>query len=126
MPALPRWIRRHLLAVAAAPLMLPVLAFAFYLGGQELGYALLGGPDGRPAPALEDQRFPPGSPAYLVQRHDCWNATQGQPADVEAAGHVVVTVAGRTRYAGARLTGLALEQELFGIDHGLLVHGFCR
>jgi hypothetical protein len=41
-------------------------------------------------------------------------------------GHVVVTVDGEVRYAGERMVGKALVQIFDGVEHGLLVHGFCR
>jgi hypothetical protein len=66
------------------------------------------------------------SPATLIDRHHCWTSSAGQPDDVQVPGHVVVTRRGETRYAGSRLTELALEQVAFGIDHGLMVHAFCR
>lgn len=62
----------------------------------------------------------------LIEAHDCW--TDEAPGDTRGVspGHVVVTVDGRTRYAGERMTGKALEQLFGGVDHGLTVHGFCR
>ncbi len=42
-------------------------------------------------------------------------------------GHAVVTLPnGATVYVGADLTGAALEQEINGVDNGLIVRGFCR
>lgn len=60
-----------------------------------------------------------GSAAALVTANDCGSHVQDPT-------HVVVTVDGVTRYAGQRLTDQAIEQALFGVDHGLTVHGFCR
>jgi len=57
--------------------------------------------------------------AAIVAAHDCG-------AHVQDPTHVVVTVDGVTRYAGKRLTDQAIEQAVFGMDHGLLIHGFCR
>jgi hypothetical protein len=62
------------------------------------------------------------SAAALVEEHGCW--TGAAPAGA-VAGHVVVTVDGVTRYAGQRMADRAIEQAVFGIDHGLTVHGFC-
>lgn len=64
--------------------------------------------------------------AELVAEHDCW--TGDAPADMvgEIPGHVVVTIDGEPRYAGDRLVGRALEQLFDGVDHGLVVAGFCR
>ncbi len=67
--------------------------------------------------------MPSGSAEALVAEHGCW--TGAAPAGV-IAHHVVVTVDGLTRYAGQRLTDRAIEQAVFGVDHGLVVHGFCR
>lgn len=63
-----------------------------------------------------------GSPAALVAEHDCWT---GEAPAGAVAGHVVVTVDNVTRYAGRRMTDRAIEQAVFGVDHGLTVHGFC-
>lgn len=68
-----------------------------------------------------------GSPADLVERHDCW--TGAAPADQvgKIPGRVVVvTAAGDVRYGGAGLVDKALEQVFEVVDHGLTVHGFCR
>lgn len=56
----------------------------------------------------------------------CW--TGEAPADMvgQFPGHVVVTVHGETRKAGARMVGKALRQVFDGEQHGLTVHGFCR
>lgn len=54
----------------------------------------------------------------LVEAHGCTNP--------DNPTHAVVTVDGRTRYVGQRLTDKAIEQAVFGVDHGLTVHGFCR
>lgn len=66
-----------------------------------------------------------GSPADLIQRHDCW--TGEAPAGV-IPGHVVVTIDGHVAptYGGPALTGQALDQLFGGKDAGLTVHAFCR
>jgi hypothetical protein len=53
----------------------------------------------------------------LVESHGCTN-----PSDPT---HVVVAVDGMTRYSGQRMTDRAIEQAVFGVDHGLTVHAFC-
>lgn len=58
------------------------------------------------------------SAAALVEAHDCGE-------HVTDPTHAVVTVNQRTRYVGQRLTDRAIEQAVFGVDHGLTVHGFC-
>lgn len=66
-----------------------------------------------------DRDHAAGSPAALVAAHDCGSHVQDPT-------HVVVTTAdGVTRYGGQRLTDKAIEQAVFGLDHGLTVHGFC-
>ena len=55
--------------------------------------------------------------AALVEAHDCRG--QSDPT------HAVITLEGRTRYVGQRLTDKAIEQAVFGIDHGITVHAFC-
>lgn len=54
----------------------------------------------------------------LVEAYDCGSHVQDPT-------HAVVTVNQHTRYVGQRLTDRAIEQAVFGIDHGLIVHGFC-
>lgn len=77
---------------------------------------------------LADRTHAPadGSPAALIDAHDCW--TGAAPADMVGVlpGHVVVTVDGVTRYAGQRMVGKALDQTFGNKDHGLTVVGFCR
>ena len=53
----------------------------------------------------------------LMAEHGCTN--QADPT------HAVVTRDGVVRYVGQRVTDMAIEQEMFGVDHGLIVHGFC-
>lgn len=54
----------------------------------------------------------------LVAQHQCSSAVQDPT-------HAVVTVDGVTRYVGQRMTDRAIEQAVFGVDHGLTVHSFC-
>jgi hypothetical protein len=54
----------------------------------------------------------------LVEAHDCGE-------HVVNPTHAVVTIDRRTRYVGQRMTDRAIEQAVFGVDHGLTVHGFC-
>src|SRR5690349_14296054 len=58
------------------------------------------------------------SSTALVEAHDCGD-------HVDDPTHAVVTAKGRTRYVGQRMTDRAIEQAVFGIDHGLTVHEFC-
>ena len=53
----------------------------------------------------------------LMAEHGCTN--QADPT------HAVVTRNGVVQYVGQRGTDKAIEQEMFGVDHGLIVHGFC-
>lgn len=64
----------------------------------------------------------PGSPAALVEAHDCW--TGDAPADMvgKMPGHVVTD----NGYRGAAEVERALDQVFAGADHGLTVYGFCR
>ncbi len=69
----------------------------------------------------------PHSPVErMVSAHGRW--TGDAPADMQGAlpGHVVVTIDGRPRYAGAGMVGKALSQLFEDVDHGLTVHAFCR
>lgn len=64
-----------------------------------------------------------GSAQQLVEVHGCWTGAAPTGA---VAHHAVVTVNGVARYAGQRMTDQAIEQAVFGVDRGLVVHGFCR
>ena len=61
---------------------------------------------------------PENSARALVEAHDCGE-------HVTDPTHAVVTVDGVTRYVGQRMTDRAIEQAMFGIDHGLAVHAMC-
>ena len=54
----------------------------------------------------------------LMTEYGCTN--QADPT------HAVVTRDGVVRYVGQRVTDMAIEQEMFGVDHGLIVHSFCE
>lgn len=77
---------------------------------------------------LADRTHAPahGSPAALIEAHDCWTGTP--PADMTGVipGHVVVTINGAHRYAGERMVGKALDQTFGNTNHGLTVVAFCR
>lgn len=64
----------------------------------------------------------PSIPERMAAEHGCW--TEG---DHGLPGHAVITRDAHRgpEYVGPRLTGLALEQAVGGIDHGLRVHAFC-
>lgn len=69
--------------------------------------------------ASVDRPAATGSAAALVASNNCG-------ASVSDPTHVVVTTTdGFTRYAGQRMTDKAIEQAVFGVDHGLTVHAFC-
>lgn len=78
------------------------------------------------ASVMDNRPAAKGSPAELVEKHDCW--TGEPPADMVGVipGHVVVTQGVAPVYGGDKLVGQALEQLFDGKDHGLTVHGFCR
>lgn len=59
-----------------------------------------------------------GSARALVKAYDCGS-------NVPDPTHAVVTIDGVTRYVGQRMADRAIEQAVFGVDHGLVVHGFC-
>lgn len=78
-----------------------------------LTYGLAEGDEGSALrPAVAD------SAAALMEAHGCGD-------DVPDPTHAVVTVGQDTRYVGQRLTDRAIEQAVFGVDHRLVVHGFC-
>lgn len=117
---------RRVLLGTLAPLLLLLAAFACYVGGQGLGRAWLGTPTAEVSAVMKGRPAVTGSAAALVERFGCWTDAEGRPDGVGTPGHVVVTVDGTARYGAARLTRLALEQALLGVDHDLVVHGFCR
>lgn len=85
-------------------------------------------PDGEPAglTGMATRPHAAGSPVGLVEANHCW--TGEQPAGVEA-GRVVATLPGHDRAGiyGPRITRLAIEQVVFGVDHGIpAIYGFCR
>lgn len=94
-------------------------------------YAIGGGFD-MPERATDEQVMEirpahPGSPAALIEAHDCW--TGEAPVDMagKIPGHIVVSPAAQApRYAGGRMVSKALAQTFGGADHDLIVHGFCR
>lgn len=70
-----------------------------------------------------------GSPADLMDRHDCWNGEA--PADMQDVipGHVVIRYDGdvAATYRGERAVGDALEFIFDDADNGVVeVVGFCR
>lgn len=66
----------------------------------------------------------PSKAERLVETHKCW--TDAAPEGV-IPGHVVITIDDRTYIAGSDMTGQAIEQAVFGTDHGIdTIHGFCR
>ena len=70
-----------------------------------------------------DRPHAAGSPAALAEEHGCW--TEGEAPTIP--GHVVVTLPGEAEptYAGAVVTGKALDQLFAGKDYGMTVHAFC-
>ncbi len=87
----------------------------------------------------EIPRPPSGTTTYaqaIMARHECW--TLHEKALAAWPGHVVATTpTDHTRpvYAGPWLVHLAMEQVAHdvpslgwdgGVDHGLVVYGFCR
>jgi hypothetical protein len=73
-----------------------------------------------------DRPVADGAPAELLAEHDCWSGEA--PVDMQGVvpGHVVVAKGSTPRYAGATVVGQALDQIFNGVDHGLVVYGFCR
>ncbi|SDK80681.1 hypothetical protein SAMN05428985_106160 [Nocardioides sp. YR527] len=76
------------------------------------------------APA--DRPLAPGSPAALIQKHDCWSAEAPRDMTGRLPAHAIVATGPAPRYVDANLTGKALDQVFTGEDHGLVVYAFCR
>ncbi|MFD4325301.1 hypothetical protein ACFWQC_11755 [Nocardioides sp. NPDC058538] len=68
----------------------------------------------------------PGSPAALIEKHDCWSAEAPRDMTGRLPGHAIVATGPAPRYVDAHLTGKALDQVFSGEDHGLVVYAFCR
>jgi hypothetical protein len=68
----------------------------------------------------------PGSPAALIDKHDCWSAEAPRDMIGRLPGHAIVATGSAPRYVDAHLTGKALDQVFSGEDHGLVVYAFCR
>jgi hypothetical protein len=68
----------------------------------------------------------PGSPAALIDKHDCWSAEAPRDMTGRLPGHAIVATGPTPRYVDAELTGKALDQVFTGEDHGLVVYAFCR
>ncbi|MGH3350874.1 MAG: hypothetical protein ACRDPS_09435 [Nocardioides sp.] len=68
----------------------------------------------------------PGSPAALIERHDCWSKESPRDMAGRLPGHAIIATGATPRYVGADLTGKALDQVFAGTDHGLVVYAFCR
>lgn len=73
-----------------------------------------------------DRPLAPGSPAALIEKHDCWSADAPRDMTGRLPGHAIVASGPAPRYVDAHLTGKALDQVFSGEDHGLVVYAFCR
>lgn len=73
-----------------------------------------------------DRPLAPGSPAALIQKHDCWSAEAPRDMTGRLPAHAIVATGPAPRYVDAHLTGKALDQVFSGEDHGLVVYAFCR
>ncbi|MFI5624270.1 hypothetical protein ACIA03_12465 [Nocardioides sp. NPDC051685] len=73
-----------------------------------------------------DRPLAPGSPAALIEKHDCWSAEAPRDMAGKLPGHAIVATGSDPRYVDAHLTGKALDQVFGGEDHGLVVYAFCR
>lgn len=116
----PMTLRRLLLrAVLRTAVAAPAVALSLLWASAQMQAGVTAGPPAE-RPAAE------GSPAQLVELHDCW--TGAAPADMAGKfpGHVVATPAGGAPVWSARLVGPALEQAFGGADNGIVVHAFCR
>jgi len=118
----PRTLAQYALRALLPKLVLLAAAFALVAPG----YLAPNWEVGTDAEVMETRPHVADSPAALVAGHDCWSGEA--PADMVGTvpGHVVVTVGGETRKAGAAMVGKALGQMFDGERHGLVVHGFCR
>lgn len=121
----PRSLAQHVRRSLAQGMVLFGL-LAAVAGATAAGERLHVAPPATDGQIMDDRPHAEGSPAALMERHNCW--TGPAPADMAGTipGHVIVTVDGETRGAGRRMVGKALSQVFNGVDHGLTVRGFCR
>lgn len=79
------------------------------------------------ADVMDNRPNAKGSPAWFMEKHDCW--TGEAPKDMQGVipGHVVVTEGGRTFLGGPAKVGTALEV-IFNDAKSEIeeIHGFCR
>jgi hypothetical protein len=76
--------------------------------------------------AEADRPLAPGSPAALIDEHDCWSAKAPPDMTGKLPAHAIVATGPAPHYVDAVLTGQALDQVFSGEDHGLVVYAFCR
>ncbi|TQL69625.1 hypothetical protein FB381_3537 [Nocardioides albertanoniae] len=88
--------------------------------------ALQLGADPEAGRAQPETPLAPGSPAALIQQHDCWSAEAPRDMSGRLPGHAIVASGATPRYVGSDLTGKALDQVFAGDDHDLVVYAFCR
>ncbi|MEI7057532.1 hypothetical protein WBG06_17040 [Nocardioides sp. CCNWLW239] len=81
-----------------------------------------------PEPSSAPSDHPPasGSPAALIEKHDCCSGDAPLDMVGKVPAHAIVATGATPRYVGPDLTGKALEQVFAGEDHGLVVYAFCR
>lgn len=75
---------------------------------------------------MENRPIAEGSPASLVAEHSCWTGKAPENLEDKMPGHVVFTKDGVPQYSGGKMVGQALDQIFNGIDHSIIVYGFCR
>lgn len=120
------------LAVSLTKGLVVFLLCAAPFAGQALGESFLPAPSQSGPLSSEPNLGRPhaeGSPAALLEKHDCW--TGEVPADMrgEFPGHVIVRYDSdiAAQYRGAKAVGDALEFVFDGADNGVVeVIGFCR
>lgn len=107
--------------LTATPLLLAVLMVAAMFMGQAAGTTALPAPDqGTAAEAMAIRPPAEGSVAALLAECE-------EPAEGVLPSSVVVTPEGAAApvVGGDVLVGQALDQAFGGVDHGMVVHGFC-
>lgn len=122
----PKTLKQMLLkAVVSSVVGTALMGGALYISSQQAINAVPVAPEQGVNGGAAQVKPAKGSPAWLIEKHDCWT---GEAPKGAFPGHVVATKDGAVAptYGGAALVDKALHQLFDGEDYGLTVHAFCR
>lgn len=114
-------------AVVKAVATTAMVGAGFFVSSTLVGQqATMVAPEHGGSSVMENRPNAEGSPADLMDKHNCWSGEAPKDMEGQMPGHVVVAKGDTPVYGGSRLVGQALSQIFEGEDHGLTVYGFCR